>query len=108
MGGWRKARSGGVARKKGHAVIRRFVSECYISHGMSVRNIYRGLPLYFALPIAFLASAIMAMALAVLGVFATEFLLNKFNGPDGPGGGVLVILIALNIAVPGFISLNSI
>jgi hypothetical protein len=75
---------------------------------MSIRNMYCGLPLYFALPLAFLASAIIAMTLAALGVFTTEFLLNEFNGPDGPAAGVLVILIALNIAVPAFVALVSI
>jgi ABC-type transport system involved in cytochrome c biogenesis permease component len=64
---------------------------------MSIRNVYRAIPQYFALPLAFLASALIATVLAAL---------KAFNGPDGPG--VLVILVALNIAVPGFIAAASI
>jgi len=75
---------------------------------MGVANVYRRMPQYFALPLAFLASASIAIALSALGVFTTDFLLKEFSGSDGPGAGVLVVLIALNIAVPGFIAFVSI
>jgi hypothetical protein len=75
---------------------------------MSIQSAYRGMPTYFAVPLAVLASAAVASALAALGVFTLDFLLKKFDGPEGPGAGVLVILVALNIAVSAFIAVVSI
>jgi len=65
---------------------------------------YRGAKGYIAMPIAAVVSAIVAMGLAVLSVYTAGFLLGKFDGPDGPGAGVLVILVALNIAISVFIA----
>jgi hypothetical protein len=75
---------------------------------MSIGYIYGGMPQWIAVPLAFLVSATTAIGLAALGVFATDFLLKEFSGPDGPGAGVLVILVALNIAVSAFIASVSI
>jgi hypothetical protein len=57
------------------------------------------MPVYCAVPLALLASAIGATTLAVLGVFTLGFLV----GADGPGAGVLIICAIPNIAVPAFV-----
>jgi len=66
------------------------------------------MPDYLATPLAVLASTVVALTFAALGVFKLDFLFKRFNGPDGPGAGVLIILVAVNIAVPGFIAVASI
>ena len=75
---------------------------------MSIQSAYREIPNYLALPLAFLASAVIALALAALGAVTAGFLLVKLDGADGPGAGVLVILTFLNIAVSAFIGSTSI
>jgi hypothetical protein len=75
---------------------------------MGLRKAYRDMPIYFAVPLAILFSAMLAIVLAVFSVFLLGFLLKRFNGPDGPGAGVLVLLVALNVAVMTFIGLVSI
>ena len=70
---------------------------------MSIQGAYRGIPYYLALPLVFLASAIIALAVAAIGALTTGFLLEKLDGADGPGAGVLVILVFLNIAASAFI-----
>lgn len=74
---------------------------------MGICRVYRLMPGYYAIPVAVLASALASVILAALGVVFTDFLLNKYHA-DGPGAGVLVILVALNIVVPTFISVVSI
>lgn len=76
---------------------------------MSLRGIYRGMPSYLAMPVAVLASATIALALAALGVSSLYILLQRLgsDGTDGPGGGVLLILVALNIAVSAFVAIVS-
>jgi hypothetical protein len=46
---------------------------------------------------------ITALAFGAGAAFLTSFLLEKFGGPMDIGGGILVILIGLNAAVPAFI-----
>jgi hypothetical protein len=75
---------------------------------MSIQSAYRRVPTYFAVPLALLASAVVALALSALAVSTLDFLFKKFDGPEGPGAGVLMILIALNIAVSAFIAVVSI
>ncbi len=75
---------------------------------MSIQSVYRGTPAYFAVPLAVLASAVGAFTLSGLAVFTVEFLLKRYDGPEGPGAGVLLILVALNVAVPTFITVVSI
>jgi len=75
---------------------------------MSIQSTYRRMPDYLAVPLAVLGSVVVALALAALGMFTLAFLLNKFDGPEGPGAGVLVILVVLNIAVSAFIAIVSI
>lgn len=71
---------------------------------MSIQIAYRGMPDYIAVPLALLASAVAAAALAALGVFTLVVLLQRFEGPDGPAAGVLLVVAMLNIAVPTFVS----
>jgi hypothetical protein len=61
--------------------------------------------LYFAVPLAILLSAMLAVVLAVLSVYLLGFLFKRSNGPDGIGAGVLVLLVALNLAVMTFVGL---
>ena len=75
---------------------------------MGVRTAYRKMPTYIAIPLAILLAAVLAVGLAGLSVFLLDALLTKFKGPDALGAGVLVILVALNVAVMTFISLVSI
>ena len=85
-------------------VITRCLLWCYISPNMSIQGAYRRIPDYLALPLAFLASAIIALAVAAIGALTTGFLLEKLDGADGPGAGVLVILLVfLNMAASAFI-----
>jgi len=44
---------------------------------MSIRSVYRGIPVYLAVPLALLASAIVALALALVGAYTLNFLLGK-------------------------------
>ena len=70
---------------------------------MSIPSAYREIPNYLALPLAFLASGVVAFAFAAVGAQTTGFVLEKLDGVDGLGAGVLVILVFLNIAVSAFI-----
>jgi hypothetical protein len=74
---------------------------------MDIHAAYRRMPEYLAIPLAVLTSTLVASALAAVGVFTLDFLLNRFLGPDGPGAGVLAILVVVNIAVATFIAVVS-
>ncbi len=74
---------------------------------MDIRAAYRGMPNYFAMPLAFLASVVVASVLAAVGAALTDFVFSR-RGLDGPGAGVLLILIVLNVAVSAFITSISI
>src|SRR6266700_3587196 len=74
---------------------------------MDIQSTFRRLPEYFAPPQAVVVAAVIASALAALGVLTLDFLFKRFNGPDGPDAGVLIILVAVNIAVATFIALVS-
>ena len=73
---------------------------------MGIWGAYRRMPSHFAVPLAAVVSALVAVGLAALGVVALDFLLTKFDPAlaDGPGGGLLVILTALNVAISAFIA----
>jgi hypothetical protein len=78
---------------------------------MSIQSAYRRMPGPFAVPLAVLASGVGALALAALGVLMLDFLLERFHRPgglEGPGAGVLAILVALNIAVSAFVAMVSV
>lgn len=75
---------------------------------MDIQATYRQMPEYLAIPLAVMASAVVASALGVLGAFAVDFLFTKLSGFDGPGAGVLLIVVVLNIAVSAFIATISI
>lgn len=72
---------------------------------MDLLGPYRRAKISIAVPIAALISVALAIGLAVAGIHASGFLLREFGGPVGPGAGVLVILVAMNIAVSAFIAL---
>jgi hypothetical protein len=71
---------------------------------MSILGVYRKVPNSYAIPIAYLASASLAIGLAVLAACTAGFLLRRFDPPsDGPGAGILVFLITLNAAIVVFV-----
>lgn len=92
------------AGKPHHPIF--FFPRCYI-RSMSIRSAYRGMPTYLAVPLAVIGSAAGSVALAALGVAIVDFFVQSFHIADGPGAGVLVVLVALNIAVSAFIGLVS-
>jgi hypothetical protein len=62
------------------------------------------MPGYFAMPLALLASAVMALALAALGVVVVSDLLDKFNGRDDLDNAFLAFFYAgPAIALLGFV-----
>jgi hypothetical protein len=75
---------------------------------MSIRGVYRGMPDYFAAPLAVLVAAVVALTLAALGALTLVFLLQRFDGPDGPMAGLLLVCTALNVAIPVFVSCFSV
>jgi hypothetical protein len=67
--------------------------------------VYRGMPVYVAVPLALLASAVAALALAVLGALALGFILGKLHGPGGLDDSVLAFFfVAPSIAALAFVS----
>jgi len=54
-----------------------FFAGCYISSVMSIRTGYRRIPVYLAMPLAVLASAGVALTLALVGAYTLNFLLGK-------------------------------
>jgi hypothetical protein len=71
---------------------------------MSFQSVYRRMPVYFVVPLAVLASAFVALALAVLGAIALDSLLGTFHGPGDLGDGILAFFfVAPGIAVLAFV-----
>lgn len=66
---------------------------------MSIQSAYRRMPVYFAVPLALLASAVVAFAFALLGAYTLNFLLGKlFQNYDALG----YAITAFFLAAPGF------
>ena len=72
---------------------------------MRIRTSYRRLPGYVAIPLAVLVSLLVALLLAAFSAFSLELVLRR---PATVGTGVLIILVALNIAISAFVGLVSI
>ncbi len=84
-------------------------ARCYISLSMSIQSVYRRMPAYLAVPLALLASAVVALTLAALGAATLNFVLGKFHGPGDLGDGILAwFFVAPSIAVLAFVSCFSI
>jgi hypothetical protein len=67
------------------------------------------MPVYLAVPLAFLVSAVAALTLAVLGEATLVFLLGKIHGPGDLGDAMLAFFCAApSIAVLAFVSCFSI
>ncbi|MGA2979982.1 MAG: hypothetical protein ABSD76_10355 [Terriglobales bacterium] len=76
---------------------------------MSIQSVYRRMPAYFAVPLALLASGVVALTLAALGAVTLDFLLGKVHGPGDLGDAILVVFfVAPSIAVLAFVSCFSI
>ena len=55
-----------------------------------------------------MVSALFAVGLSALGVFTLDLVLKHLgNDLEGPGGGVLMVVVAINLAVGGFIAVVS-
>lgn len=61
---------------------------------MSIRFVYRRIPVYLAVPLAVLASAVAAVTLAFLGVMAVDSLLDAFHGRADLGDTFLAVFHA--------------
>jgi hypothetical protein len=71
---------------------------------MSIRSAYRRMPVYLSVPLGLLASAVVALALAVLGVVVVSYLLDGFNGRDDLDNAFLAFFYAgPAIALLGFV-----
>ena len=78
---------------------------------MSLQGVYRSMPVCLAVPLAFLSSAVTALALAVLGAVVLNFLLDEFHGPldlvdaifvafvAGPSFAVLAFVLCFSILI---------
>jgi len=67
------------------------------------------MPVYLAVPLALLVSALGALALAALGAVALNSLLEKLHGPGDLGDAVLAFFFAApSVSVPAFVSCFSI
>ena len=80
-------------------------SRCYIV-SMSVGTAYRRVPGYLAVPLALLASAVVAVTLATLGTVAKLFFLEKFHRPGARDLGEAILLVFFatpSIAIFGFV-----
>jgi hypothetical protein len=76
---------------------------------MSIRSVYRRMPAYLAVPLALLASAVLALTLADLGAVALDSLLAKLHQPGDLGDAILVFFfVAPGIAVLAFVCCFSI
>jgi hypothetical protein len=71
---------------------------------MSIQSAYRRSPVYLAVPLAVLASAVVALTVADLGAFAPAFLLGKFHPPGDLGDVIDAFFFAApSIAVFAFV-----
>jgi hypothetical protein len=71
---------------------------------MSIQSAYRRVPDYFALPLALLASAVMALTFAALGAATLDFLLGKFHRSNDLDNAITVFFFAApSIAVLAFV-----
>ena len=62
------------------------------------------MPVYLAVPLALLASAVVALTLAALGAVTLDFLLGRFHRPGDLGDAILVFFFAApSIAVLTFV-----
>jgi hypothetical protein len=76
---------------------------------MSIQSAYRRIPVYLAIPLVLLVSAVAALTLAVLGEATLVFLLGKIHGPGDLGDAMLAFFCAApSIAVLVFVSCFSI
>ena len=76
---------------------------------MSIQSAYRRMPVYLAIPLVLLVSAVAALTLAVLGGATLVFLLGKIHGPGDLGDAMLAFFCAApSIAVLAFVSCFSI
>jgi hypothetical protein len=76
---------------------------------MSIQGLYRGIPVYLAVPLTILASAVVALALAFLGAVAVDFLFDEFRGRADLGDTFLAVFYAgPAIALLGFVSCFSV
>jgi hypothetical protein len=76
---------------------------------MSIQSVYRRMPDYRAVPLALLASAVVALTLAALGAVTLDFLLGKFHRPGDLGDAILAFFfVAPSVAVLAFVSCFSI
>jgi hypothetical protein len=72
---------------------------------MSIQSVYRSIPVYLAVPLALLASTVVALALAVVGVVAVGFLLEGLRGRADLGDALFAFFYAgPAIAFLGFVS----
>jgi hypothetical protein len=70
-------------------------SRCYISLSMSIQSIYRRMPGYLAVPLALLASGVVALAFALVGAYALNFLFGKlFQNQDALGYAITAFFLA--------------
>ena len=71
---------------------------------MSIQGAYRRMPDYLAVPLAFLASVVVALTFAAIGGVTLGFLLDKVHRSDDLGDAILVIFFAApSIAVLAFV-----
>jgi hypothetical protein len=76
---------------------------------MSIQSAYRRMPVYLAIPLVLLVSAVAALTLAVLGGATLVFLLGKIHEPGDLGDAMLAFFCAApSIAVLAFVSCFSI
>jgi hypothetical protein len=76
---------------------------------MSIQSVYRRMPVYLAMPLSLLASAVAALTLAALGAVAVDFLLDEFHGRVDLGDTFLPFFYAgPAIALLGFVSCFSV
>jgi len=76
---------------------------------MSIQSVYRRMPDYFAVPLALLTPAVVAVMLAALAAVMLVFLLGKFHRPGDLGDATLAFFfVAPSIAVLAFVSCFSI
>ena len=72
---------------------------------MRIKRAYRRIPGYFAVPAALLASAVLALTLAVLGAVAFDSFLGIIHGVGELGDGILAFFyVGPSIAVLVFVS----
>jgi hypothetical protein len=75
---------------------------------VGVIQLYRRVSVLAAIAAAASCAVVAALGGGAAAAYLTSFLLEKFGGPQDIGGGILVILIGLNTAVPLFISVFTI